>query len=314
MQVSHISPNPIKPNHLCIRNSSLSWFEERREGFSDSRSSRLSLVVPNAPQLQYNWYVKTNGKDSGHQGEHSGPEEPDVSEKRFRTVIEQSPLSIHVFTPEGRSLLANSSWDELWYLGEEEEPEDRNIFEDEQLRATGLLPYVEKGVTGSTVTPLPLFYDPARTGRKGDPRWLQPEDTIARFSGDEFAILLEDVEDEAEVIEVANRVARGLGASRSSSTNTRCSSPPAPGSSWATTAKPARTGPKSCSGTPMSPCTGARRAVRTAMRFSKKRWAGTRLSAWGLSATSGGQWSVGEKSSWFTTSLRWSLRLAGSLV
>lgn len=45
-------------------------------------------------------------------------EEPDASEKHLRTVIEQSPLSIHVFTPDGHSLLANGSWDKLWYLGE----------------------------------------------------------------------------------------------------------------------------------------------------------------------------------------------------
>ena len=54
-------------------------------------------------------------------------EELRVSEKRFRTVIEQSPLSIHVFAPDGRSLLANSSWNELWNLEKGEEPEGINL-------------------------------------------------------------------------------------------------------------------------------------------------------------------------------------------
>ncbi len=101
-------------------------------------------------------------------------EELRVSEKRFRTVIEQSPLSIHLFAPDGRSLLANSSWNELWNLEEGEEPEGTSIFEDEQIRATGLLPYIEAGMAGNTVTPPPLLYDPAHTGREGQPRWLQP--------------------------------------------------------------------------------------------------------------------------------------------
>ena len=100
-------------------------------------------------------------------------EELRVSEKRFRTVIEQSPLSIHVFAPDGRSLLANSSWNELWNLEKGEEPEGTSIFEAEQIRATGLPPYIEAGVARRTVTPPPLLYHPAPTGHLGQPRWLR---------------------------------------------------------------------------------------------------------------------------------------------
>ena len=88
-------------------------------------------------------------------------------------VIEQSPLSIHVFAPDGSSLLANASWNELWNLQEGEAPEGTSIFEDEQIRATGLLPYIEEGMDGGPVTPPPLLYDPVRTGRDGEQRWLQ---------------------------------------------------------------------------------------------------------------------------------------------
>lgn len=98
-----------------------------------------------------------------------------ASEKRYQTVIEQAPLSIHVFSPDGLSLLANSSWNELWSVQEGEEPEGSNIFEDEQLKAAGLIPYIEESLASCTpVTPPSLFYDPAKTGRGGDPRWLQP--------------------------------------------------------------------------------------------------------------------------------------------
>ena len=102
-----------------------------------------------------------------------GHDEPLVPERRYRTVIEQSPLSIHVLDSDGTSLLANASWDELWNLEEGEEPEGSNIFEDEQIRATGLVPYVEQGLAGRTVTPPLLLYDPRRTGREGAPRWRQ---------------------------------------------------------------------------------------------------------------------------------------------
>ncbi len=96
-----------------------------------------------------------------------------ASESYLRALIEQSPMSIHVFTPEGRSLLVNASWNRLWKLDKAEKREGSNIFRDDQLRATGLLPYVEEGVAGATVIAPPLLYDPSRTGREGNPRWLE---------------------------------------------------------------------------------------------------------------------------------------------
>ncbi len=118
------------------------------------------------------------------------------AERRYRTVIEQSPLSVHVFAPDGRSLLANSSWNELWNLQEGEEPEGTSIFEDAQIRATGLLPYIEQAMGESPVTPPPLLYDPARTGRGGEQRWLQAFVYPVRDDGGsvrEVTLIIEDV-------------------------------------------------------------------------------------------------------------------------
>ncbi|QIN79149.1 EAL domain-containing protein [Rubrobacter marinus] len=112
--------------------------------------------------------ARDNGADGG-----TRVQEWREAETRYRTVIEQSPLSIHVFEPEGRTLLANSSWNELWNLEEGEEPEGTSIFDDAQMRATGLLPYIETSMAEGPVKPPPLYYDPARTGREGEPRWLQ---------------------------------------------------------------------------------------------------------------------------------------------
>ena len=119
-----------------------------------------------------------------------------ASEVRYRTVIEQSPLAIHVFAPDGVSLLANSAWDELWYLREGEEPEGTNILDEEQVHVTGLLPYVKRAMSGETATPPPLFFDPAKTGHEGRPRWLRPfvypvKDEEGRVR--EVTLIIEDV-------------------------------------------------------------------------------------------------------------------------
>ena len=96
------------------------------------------------------------------------------SEERFRTVIEQSPMSIHIFLPDGRSLRTNESWNELWNLGEGEKLKGTNVFEDEQMRDVGLISYVHESIAElRPVSTPPLFYDPARTGREGSPRWLE---------------------------------------------------------------------------------------------------------------------------------------------
>ena len=127
-----------------------------------------------------------------------------ASDSRFRAVVEQSPLSIHVFTPDGRSIRANDSWNQLWYLGEGEEPEGANIFEDEQLRVAGLLPYARDGAAGIGAKIPPLHFDPARAGREGEPRWLEgviyplretskenPDDALGEIT--EVTLMLEDV-------------------------------------------------------------------------------------------------------------------------
>ena len=129
-------------------------------------------------------------------GQYTGVEELREAERRYRTVIEQSPLSIHVFAPDGNSLLANSSWNELWNLREDEEPEGTSIFEDAQVRAMGLLPYIEEGIDGEPVKPPILLYEPLKTGHTGEQRWLQAfiypvRDDAGAVS--EVTLILEDV-------------------------------------------------------------------------------------------------------------------------
>lgn len=88
-------------------------------------------------------------------------------------MIEQFPLAILVFRPDGRFVLANAAWNELWHPPEENGiVEDQNIFEDGRIRAMGLVPYIEESMDGAVKTPL-LLHDPALNGHKGTTRWLR---------------------------------------------------------------------------------------------------------------------------------------------
>jgi diguanylate cyclase (GGDEF)-like protein len=95
----------------------------------------------------------------------------DAVSRRLTAVLEQAPVAIHVFTPDGLSLIANRAWDALWQ-GTVSDPEGRNIFADSHIQAAGLVPYLRQAAAGHTVTTPPLRFDPAWTGDAGEPRWL----------------------------------------------------------------------------------------------------------------------------------------------
>lgn len=95
-----------------------------------------------------------------------------LSEGRLRAVVEQSPLIVRTFAPDGSPLLANAAWDRFWDT-KEREIEGLNLFEDEKLRGAGLSPYIERSFSeGEAVTTPVLHYEPEGSNGSG-PRWLR---------------------------------------------------------------------------------------------------------------------------------------------
>ena len=93
------------------------------------------------------------------------------SEHRFRTLFEQSPLSIQIFAPDGRCVLVNRAWQELWG-SVPEDVRDYNVLSDPQLESSGVGEVLRGAFAGQTVSLPPIYYDPAKTGRPGRPRWV----------------------------------------------------------------------------------------------------------------------------------------------
>src|SRR5918997_1416384 len=89
-------------------------------------------------------------------------EELKVSETRFRMMIEQSPLSIQIFSPDGRTVRVNRAWERLWGVTLDQIP-DYNVLQDPQLVEKGIMPYVEQGFAGRAAAIPPVKYEPEET-------------------------------------------------------------------------------------------------------------------------------------------------------
>lgn len=131
-----------------------------------------------------------------------------LSENRYRTVVEQSPIAIQVFAPEGSVLQANQAWQRLWQSTPEQWA-GYNLLQDEQLRASGLLPQLRRAFRGEVVVLPATQYDPSQSGRSGRIRWVEaflypvkePGGTIR-----EVVLMLQDVTERRQVEEERARL------------------------------------------------------------------------------------------------------------
>ncbi|HEX8922194.1 MAG TPA: PAS domain S-box protein, partial [Pyrinomonadaceae bacterium] len=85
-----------------------------------------------------------------------------ISETRYRALIEQSPFSIQILSPDGLTLRVNRAWEELWGVTLDKIA-DYNMLEDAQLVAKGVMPYIRKGFAGEATAIPPILYDPEET-------------------------------------------------------------------------------------------------------------------------------------------------------
>jgi len=92
-------------------------------------------------------------KDSGNQEDFHN---------RFLAIVEQSPFSIQIMSPDGYTIQVNKAWEELWGVTLEQ-IKDYNILEDRQLIKNGVMPYIERGFAGEYSEIPSIQYDPNET-------------------------------------------------------------------------------------------------------------------------------------------------------
>jgi PAS domain S-box-containing protein len=98
-------------------------------------------------------------------------------ENRFRAILEQSPFSIQILSPDGYTIQVNKAWEQLWGVTLEQ-IKDYNMLEDEQLVKKGIMPYIRRGFAGEACEIPPILYDPEETipdkSRYAEPkRWTK---------------------------------------------------------------------------------------------------------------------------------------------
>jgi PAS domain S-box-containing protein len=95
-----------------------------------------------------------------------------ISESRFRTMIEQSPLCIQIVTPDGRTREVNRAWEQLWGLTLADVA-DHNVFTDPQLQSSGVVEHIRRAFAGETVRVPPIQYVPQQGRFASVPRWVR---------------------------------------------------------------------------------------------------------------------------------------------
>ncbi|GAA3949559.1 bifunctional diguanylate cyclase/phosphodiesterase [Allohahella marinimesophila] len=141
-----------------------------------------------------------------------------ASERRFRSLVEQSPFSIQVLTPDGKTRQVNSAWEQLWGLTKEDMA-SHQLLEDPQLIEKGAMPYLLKGFGGVATEIPPLVYNPAEDPYLEGPsrdRWVAAYIyPIKDGSGDISDVILmhQDVTDKKRTDDAMQLVATAVSSS-----------------------------------------------------------------------------------------------------
>ncbi|MDQ7002022.1 MAG: GAF domain-containing protein, partial [Ghiorsea sp.] len=82
-----------------------------------------------------------------------------TTEEKYRALVEQSPLSIQLMSPDGTILQVNKAWEELWGITSST-LHDYNIFQDPLIKASGINDMIVKGFAGESITAPVVNFNP----------------------------------------------------------------------------------------------------------------------------------------------------------
>lgn len=95
-----------------------------------------------------------------------------LSETRLRLLIEQAPVSVQTFWPDGTIRSVNRAWEQLFGVTPADIP-GYNILADPQLVERGIMPLIRRAFAGETLAIPPVAYVPDRGPHVGRHLWTR---------------------------------------------------------------------------------------------------------------------------------------------
>jgi diguanylate cyclase (GGDEF)-like protein/PAS domain S-box-containing protein len=137
------------------------------------------------------------------------------SERRFRSLVEQSPLSIQVVAPDGHIRQVNPAWETLWGT-KLEQLSGYNLLHDQQFIDKGIMPYIEKGFAGNASEIPTIVYNPATnpgTSAAQHDRWIHSyiypiKDEAGKIH--DVILMHEDVTEKKRIEDAVRLIAAGV--------------------------------------------------------------------------------------------------------
>ena len=137
------------------------------------------------------------------------------SEYRFRSLVEQSPFSMQIFSRSGRPLQVNAAWEKLWGVSLEHIV-NYNLLQDQQLRDKGVMQYIEQGFAGQPTEVPAINYNPEENIEHKGPhndRWVRAYIYPIKDENDkvqEVVLLHEDVTQRKRFDDALRLIAAGV--------------------------------------------------------------------------------------------------------
>jgi len=97
------------------------------------------------------------------------------SENRFSMLMQQSPAVIEIYNSDGLQVIVNKAYEELWGFPASRTVNIFNLFKSKEVKASGLLEYINRAYSGKTVKVPEYKFDPTgdtEAHGAGRARWL----------------------------------------------------------------------------------------------------------------------------------------------